>query len=60
MNGQMYQIACIVAAAKYALKNNTDIFYTSAEYEKNIEFRFLPRFKILHARGVHTVRSVPA
>lgn len=42
MNGEMYQICCIVAAAKKALQDDTDIVYTPSEYVFRTEFRFLP------------------
>ena len=42
MNGEMYELCCITAAAKEALRNNTDILYTPREYVFRSEFRFLP------------------
>ena len=42
MNGEMYQICCIVAAAKKALQDGTDISYTPSEYVFRTEFSFLP------------------
>ncbi|NLB62302.1 MAG: hypothetical protein GX802_07825 [Clostridiales bacterium] len=41
MNGQMYQICCITAAAKKALKEKSVIRYTPLKYENRIEFQFL-------------------
>jgi len=42
MNGQMYQIAAIVAAAKRAIRNNAEITYKPEKYIDNIRFQFLP------------------
>lgn len=42
MNGEMYQICCIVAAAKKALQDGADILYTPSEYIFRTEFCFLP------------------
>ena len=42
MNGQMYQIASIVAAAKKALQSSEPIQYLPVKYENKIEFVFLP------------------
>ena len=42
MNGEMYQICCITAAAKNALKAKSKILYTPLKYENKIEFHFLP------------------
>lgn len=42
----MYQICCIVAAAKKALKGKSALSYTSLKYENRIEFQFLPERKL--------------
>ena len=47
MNGQMYQICCIAAAAKKSLKAKSALSYTPLEYENKIEFQFLPERKLL-------------
>ena len=41
MNGQMYQIACIVAAARKALKTNQEILYHPDQYINKICFQIL-------------------
>ncbi len=46
MNGQMYQIALIVAAAKSALQTDNQIKYTYLNYEASISFRFVPQKKL--------------
>ena len=43
MNGEFYQICCIVAAAKNALKNISKIIFTSLKYENKIEFYCLSK-----------------
>ena len=43
MNGQMFQIASIVAASKKAMQLNEPIKYVPAKYENSIEFEFLPQ-----------------
>ena len=45
MNGQMYQIACIVAAARKALKTNQEILYHPDQYIHKICFQILPSEK---------------
>ena len=42
MNGQMYQIACIVVAARKALKTNQEILYHPDQYINKICFQILP------------------
>ena len=42
MNGQMYQIAAIVAEAKRALKENKELTYGPEKYVNNTRFQFLP------------------
>lgn len=42
MNGQMYQIACIVAAARKALKNAKEICYKPEKYTNKLSFQILP------------------
>ena len=42
MNGQMYQIACIVAAARKALKTDQAILYHPDQYINKICFQILP------------------
>lgn len=48
MNGEMYQICRIVAAAKTALKNANAISYEPIKYENSIEFQFLPQKKLFY------------
>lgn len=48
MNGEMYQICRIVAAAKNALKTGKAISYEPIKYENNIEFQRLPQKKIFY------------
>ncbi|PNV60322.1 hypothetical protein C0033_19985 [Clostridium sp. chh4-2] len=43
MNGQMYQIASIVAAGKRAIQSSNLIKYEFSNYENSIEFDFLPQ-----------------
>ena len=43
MNGQMFQIASIVAAGKKAMQLNEPIKYFPVKYENRIEFEFLPQ-----------------
>lgn len=45
MNGEMFQIASIVAASKKAMQLNEPIKYFPVEYENSIEFEFLPRMR---------------
>ena len=45
MNGQMFQIASIVAASKKALQLSERIRFSPLEYENKIEFVFLPQKK---------------
>ena len=45
MNGQMYQIASVVAASKKAMQLNKPIKYFPAKYENSIEFEFLPQMR---------------
>ena len=45
MNGQMYQIACIVAAARKALKTDQAILYHPDQYINKICFQILPSEK---------------
>ena len=45
MNGQMYQIACIVAAARKALKTDQEILYHPDQYIHKICFQILPSEK---------------
>lgn len=47
MNGQMFQIASIVAASKKAIQLSEGIQYFPAKYENRIEFAFLPPNEIL-------------
>lgn len=41
MNGQMYQIACIVAAAREALKSGKEIWYNPEKYTNKLSFQIL-------------------
>ena len=45
MNGQMYQIACIVAAARKALKSVKKIWYKPEKYTNKMSFQILPSEK---------------
>lgn len=45
MNGQMYQIACIVAAARKALKSGKEICYKPEKYTNKLSFQILPSEK---------------
>lgn len=47
MNGQMFQIASIVATSKKALQLSEPIRFSPLEYENKIEFVFLPQKKFL-------------
>ncbi len=42
----MYQICCITAAAKKALKEKSALSYTPLKYENKIEFQFLPERRL--------------
>ena len=42
MNGQMYQIAWIVAAARKALKTDQAILYHPDKYTNKLSFQILP------------------
>ena len=57
MNGQMYQICYIAAAAKKALKDKSSLLYTPLKYENRIEFQFLPERKLL-GKKTHKVEDV--
>lgn len=49
-NGQMFQIASIVAASKKALQLSEPIRFSPLEYENKIEFVFLPQKKFLKTK----------
>lgn len=57
MNGEMYQIASIVAAAKMAIKTNKEIKFTPTQYENSIKFEFLPK-KIAFTTKKYTASNV--
>lgn len=57
MNGQMYQICCIAAAARKALAENAAIKYVPMKYENRIEFCFLPQ-KQLFGQKAYTAENV--
>lgn len=59
MNGQMFQIASIVAASKKAMQLNEPIKYVPAKYENSIEFDFLPQ-KIFLGMKKYTAPNVAA
>ena len=59
MNGQMYQICCIAAAAKKALKDKSSLSYAPLKYENRIEFQFLPERKLFGTK-THKVEDVAA
>lgn len=46
MNGETYQIARIVSAAKKAMYENTELHFTPGPYEKSITFHFLPQKRL--------------
>ena len=50
MNGQMFQIASIVAASKKALQLSEPIRFSPLEYENKIEFVFLPQKKFFRTK----------
>ncbi|MFR3386425.1 MAG: hypothetical protein ACLTST_08455 [Lachnospiraceae bacterium] len=52
MNGQMFQIASIVAASKKALQLSEPIRFSPLEYENKIEFVFLPQKKFLGQKNI--------
>lgn len=55
----MYQVCCITAAAKKALKEKSALSYTPLEYEKGIEFQFLPEKKLFSTKK-YKAENVPA
>lgn len=57
MNGQMFQIASIVATSKKALQLSEPIRFSQLEYENKIEFVFLPQKKFLRTEK-YTVSNV--
>lgn len=46
MNGEMYQVCCIVATTKKALAENTTIQDIPLPYVQNITFQCLPQKRI--------------
>lgn len=46
----MYQVCCIAAAAKKALKNKSALSYIPVKYENKIQFQFLPEKKLFITR----------
>lgn len=50
MNGEMYQICCIAAATKKALKEKSVLSFTPLKYENRIEFQFLPEKKLFSTK----------
>jgi hypothetical protein len=46
----MYQICCITAAAKKALKEKSALTYIPLKYENRIEFQFLPEKKLFRTK----------
>lgn len=58
MNGEMYQICCIAAAAKKALIDKSALSYTPIKYENRIEFQFLPEKK-LFSKKKYKAANVP-
>ncbi len=46
----MYQICCITAAVKKALKEKSTLSYTPLKYENRIEFQFLPEKKLFSTK----------
>lgn len=51
MNGQMYQICCIAAAARKALQENAPIHYIPMSYENRVEFCFLPEKQLFKQKA---------
>lgn len=51
MNGEIYQICCIVASAKRALKEGMNVSYTPSKYANKIEFQFLQK-KLLNIKNI--------
>lgn len=54
----MYQICCITAAAKKALKGKSALRYTPLKYENRIEFEFLPEKKLFSTKK-YKAKNVP-
>ena len=57
MNGQMYQMCGIAAAAKKALQEQTTLLFTPAKYVNRIEFHLLPQEELPNA-APHIAASV--
>lgn len=57
MNGQMYQIAKIVVAAKKAMQTNAQIQYELVMGENSVQFQFLPEKWLLGTRS-YTAKTV--
>ena len=57
MNGQMYQIASIVAAGKRAMQTGDLIKYIPPKYENSIKFVFLPQKVFLRTKN-YTANNV--
>lgn len=57
MNGQMFQIATLVVAAKKAMQTADQIQYTPLMGESSIEFRFLPEKWFIGTRS-YTAKNV--
>lgn len=55
----MYQICCITAAAKKALKEKSTLSYTPLKYENRIEFQFLPEKKLFSTQK-YKAENIPA
>lgn len=55
----MYQICCITAAAKKALKEKSAPSYTPLKYENRIEFQFLPEKKLFSTK-IYKAKNIPA
>lgn len=55
----MYQICCITAAAKKALKEKSTLSYAHLKYENRIEFHFLPEKKLFSMQK-YKAENVPA
>lgn len=58
MNGEMYQIASIVAAGKTALQTDQPIEFTPLKNMENTRFIFLPRKKFLRTKR-YSAQNVP-
>ncbi len=59
MNGEVYRLCRIVAAAKKTLQEDTALSYTPVQYERKNEFHFLPERKLFSTKA-YRAESVEA